>query len=122
MALNVRMPSPIQQVVLATSMAGVAIVFILTGRPPGWLAYLFSGLVSVLFLVAAALKIRGSNLLGLAALMVLLVMMFWKDGSPASLVTGIVLALGAVLAARARRKQAADSTGDAPLPEPEGDE
>ncbi len=85
-------PSPVQQVVLATSLVGAAVVFTLLERPPGWQAYLASGLLALAFLVAALTSWRWSIRLGVLALAALLIAMFWELDRPVSLATGFVLA------------------------------
>jgi hypothetical protein len=73
-------------------MVGVAIVFILIDRDPGWRAYLISGGVALLFLGASLAMWHRSNWLGVAALAVLYIAMLWDDARPASGIAGAILA------------------------------
>jgi uncharacterized membrane protein YkgB len=84
--------SAVQQVVLAMMMVGVAIVFILIGRDPGWRAYIISGSVAILFLAASLAMWKRSNWLGVASLAVLYMAMLWDEARPASGIVGALLA------------------------------
>ncbi len=73
-------------------MVGVAIVFILIGRDPGWRAYVISGSVAILFLAASLAMWKRSNWLGVLSLAVLYIAMLWDDARPASGILGAILA------------------------------
>lgn len=73
-------------------MVGVAVVFILIDRDPGWRAYLISGGVALLFLGASLAMWHRSNWLGVLALAVLYTAMLWDEARPASGIIGALLA------------------------------
>ncbi len=87
-----KQPSSVQQVVLAISMVGAAVVFILIGRPPGWLVYASTGLLAILFLLTALSMWRASQWIGIAALIALLLAMFWEWDRPVNLLAGLLFA------------------------------
>ena len=96
-----KQPSSVQQVVLAISMAGAAVVFMLIGRPPGWPVYASTGLLAVLFLLTALGMWRASQWMGITALAALLLAMFWEWDRPINLLAGLLFAaLSAWLAYR----------------------
>ena len=83
--------SAVQQVVLATLMVGVAVVYFVVGRNP-WKAFVFSGVVSILFLAASLAMWKRSNWVGVLSLAVLFIAMFWDEARPASGILGALLA------------------------------
>ena len=82
-----------RQVVLATLMAGIAVVFILIEREPGWQPFLVSGLLAIIFLFTSLSRWRNSEWLGLLALTVLVLTTLWDRKKPTAAVIGVVLVM-----------------------------
>lgn len=80
-----------QRVVLATVMIGISLSFILIGREPGWQPFAVSGLLAISFLLAAFTLPASSQWIGMLALTVLLMAMFWDRDKPLAAVIGVVL-------------------------------
>ena len=78
-------------VVVSALMIGVALAFVLFERPPGWQPFAVSGLLAGACLIATLSMWRGSGWLGLLALSVLLLSMFWERERPLSGSVGLVL-------------------------------
>ncbi len=89
-----------QRVVMATVMLGIALVFILSGREPGWQPFAVSGLLALSFLISAFILPDGSQWIGLLAFAVLLIAMFWDRGNPLAAIVGIALTILNALSAR----------------------
>lgn len=110
-----------QRVVMATIMIGIALVFILSGREPGWQPFAISGLLALSFLITAFAFPNNSQWVGLLAFAVLLLAMFWERGKPLAAVTGIALTLlnalsarqGALLSGDDEQQPVGDSAGPA---------
>jgi hypothetical protein len=85
---------------MATIMIGIALVFILSGREPGWQPYAISGLLGLSFLIAAFAFPNSSQWVGMLAFAVLLIAMFWDRDKPLAAITGIILTTLNVLSAR----------------------
>jgi membrane-bound ClpP family serine protease len=108
-----------QRVVMATIMIGIALVFILSGREPGWQPFAVSGLLALSFLITAFVFPSNSQWVGLLALAVLLMAMFWERDKPMAAITGIALTIlnawsarqGALLSGNGEQKPADDSSG-----------
>lgn len=80
-----------QRVVLATVMMGIALVFILTEREPGWQPFAVGGLLAVSFLITAFAFPDSSQWIGMLALAVLLMAIFWERDRPLAAVMGTVI-------------------------------
>jgi hypothetical protein len=95
-------------------MVGVAVVFILIGRDPGWRAYVISGGVALLFLAASLAMWRRSNWVGVLALAVLYMAMLWDEARPASGIAGAILAFFSAWMAysQARNPEKSTESGD----------
>jgi hypothetical protein len=89
-----------QRVVMATIMIGIALVYILSGREPGWQPFAVSGLLALSFLITAFAFPGSSQWVGLLAFAVLLMVMFWDRGNPLAAIIGIALAILNALNAR----------------------
>ncbi len=89
-----------QRVVMATIMIGIALIFILSGREPGWQPFAVSGLLALSFLITAFVFPNSSRWVGLLALTVLLMAMFWERDKPLAAITGLVLTFLNALSAR----------------------
>jgi len=89
-----------QRVVMATVMIGIAVVFILSGREPGWQPFAVSGLLAVSFLISAFLLPNSSTWIGLLAFAVLLMVMFWDKNNPLAALIGIALTILNAVSAR----------------------
>jgi asparagine N-glycosylation enzyme membrane subunit Stt3 len=89
-----------RHIVVAVSMAGAALVFILNGREPGWTPFLASAILAGLFLIATMLMWRDRTWLGVLALAVLLLSIFWDPDKPMNTVFGVVVAILSVLNAQ----------------------
>lgn len=88
------------RVVMATIMIGIALVFILSGREPGWQPFAVSGLLALSFLITALAFPDNSQWVGLLALAVLLMAMFWDRDKPLAAIIGIALTMLNALSAR----------------------
>ena len=88
---NISQTALTEQVVLATLMAGISLVFILVDRDPGWQPFLASGVLAVIFLLTSLSMWAGSGWLGLLALTVLLLTTLWDHDKPAAVVIGVAL-------------------------------
>jgi hypothetical protein len=82
-----------RQVIVSALLAGIALVFILFGQPPGWQPFAVSGILAGACLITALSMWRGSRWLGLLALSVLLLSMFWERERPLTGSVGLVLAV-----------------------------
>jgi hypothetical protein len=100
-----------QRVVWATTMFGIAIVFILSGREPGWQPFAVSGLLALSFLITAFLFPDNSQWVGFLALAVLLMTMFWQRDNPMAAFIGVILTI--LNALSARRNGVAGGSGEA---------
>ena len=89
-----------QRVVWATLMIGIALIFILSGREPGWQPFAISGLLALSFLITAFAFPNSSQWVGMLAMAVLLMTMFWERDKPLSAITGVVLTFLNALSAR----------------------
>lgn len=89
-----------QRVVFATVMIGIALTFILSGREPGWQPFAVSGLLAISFLITAFTLPDSSQWVGILALAVLLMSMFWERDKPLAAVVGTALAFLNALSAR----------------------
>jgi asparagine N-glycosylation enzyme membrane subunit Stt3 len=89
-----------RHIVVAVSMAGAALAFILSGREPGWTPFLASAILAVLFLIATTLRWQGRAWLGVLALAVLMLSIFWNPDKPMNTVFGVVIAFLSVLNAQ----------------------
>ncbi len=98
-----------QRVVMATVMIGIAVVFILSGREPGWQPFAVSGLLALSFLISAFLLPDSSTWIGLLAFAVLLMAMFWDKDNPLAALIGIALTI--LNAVSARRGTLLSETG-----------
>jgi Na+/proline symporter len=81
-----------QRVVVAIAMIGIALVFILSGREPGWQPFAISGLLAISFLITAFAMPDSSQWIGILALIVLMMTMFWERGRPLAALSGVILA------------------------------
>lgn len=89
-----------QRVVVATVMIGIALVYILSGRDPGWQPFAVSGLLALSFLITALVFPNNSQWVGMLALAVLLMAMFWEKGKPLAAIIGVALTILNALNAR----------------------
>jgi hypothetical protein len=98
-------------------MIGIAIVFILSGREPGWQPFAVSGLLALSFLITAFLFPDDSQWVGFLAMAVLLMTMFWQRDNPLAALIGVVLTILNALSAR-RNDAAVGSVEAKPSGEP----
>jgi hypothetical protein len=98
-----------RQVVISALIAGIALAFVLFGQPPGWQPFAVSGLLAGACLITTLSLWRGSGWLGLLALSVLLLSMFWERERPLSGSVGLVLAALSALKSYQRGQTAEDS-------------
>jgi ABC-type Fe3+-siderophore transport system permease subunit len=89
-----------QHAVLAVSMIGVALVFILNGRDPGWQPFLASVILALGFLIVTLLAWKRREWLAVLALAVLLLSVFWDRERPFDVVFGVVIVVISVLNAQ----------------------
>jgi hypothetical protein len=71
-----------RQTVVATSLIGTGLIFVLLNRPPGPAAFVATVLIGVGYLLTTLARWRGSFVLGILALAVLLLAMFWEPERP----------------------------------------
>ena len=90
---NISQTALTEQVVLATLMAGISLIFIPVGRDPGWQSFLASGVLAVIFLLTSLSMWAGSGWLGLLALTVLLLTTLWDHDKPAAAIIGVGLVM-----------------------------
>jgi hypothetical protein len=89
-----------QRVVMATIMIGIALVFILSGREPGWQPFAISGLLALSFMITAFAFPGSSQWVWLLAFAVLMMVMFWDRDKPLAAIVGIALTILNALSAR----------------------
>ena len=83
----------VRRTIVSALLLGAALVFLLTGRSPGWQPFALVSIVAFISLLFTYISGRGSDLLGFFALALLLLAMFWEPGRPWAALTGTVLVL-----------------------------
>ncbi len=83
----------VRRVVISTLLAGVALVFILTNRAPGWEPFIAGGVLAVASLLLSLAALQISDLISFFALCVVVLAMFWEPGRPWAALVGLVLML-----------------------------
>jgi len=93
-------------------MVGIALAFILSGREPGWQPFAVSGLLAISFLITAFAFPESSQWVGMLALAVLLMAMFWDRDKPLTAVMGVLLTLLNAFSSRYGAMFASDDDGE----------
>lgn len=71
----------INRAIIGTVMAGVALVYLVSGQPPGWPTFVIIGVLIVIFILASLAMWRGSGWLGLIVFTLLVAIIFYgKEG------------------------------------------
>ena len=100
-------------VVIGAVMAGVALVFLVLGRPPGRLAFIVVGVLIVAFVAASLAMWRGSGWMGSVVFTILLVIVFYgKEGIAGIGVAALLVALSMMRAERRRLSEEEETAHD----------
>jgi hypothetical protein len=103
-----------RRAILAVLMAGVALVFILSGHEPGWQPFAITGLVAIGYLIASLTIPQGSHWLGILTLATLIIAISWERDKPLAAIVGVVLAMLSAMIAHKGDPLSQDSTSNPP--------